>query len=86
MKLAIESTGYFAVLDGAMCRIWRGTTEGGHRVAVFVHAIGTAEPAAQAELEAALGDSIVTADFDGSRLDLIPLDAARRSGTPRGDS
>jgi hypothetical protein len=51
MRLTIESTNMITTIDGRPCRIWKGRTESGREVDVFVHRIATADLAAQAELE-----------------------------------
>jgi len=51
MRLTIESTPTITEIDGVPCRLWRGTTEGGRPVDVYVHRIGSADPRAQEELD-----------------------------------
>lgn len=50
MRLIVESTDILVEVDGRECRLWRGTTEGGHPVDVYIHRIGSADPAALDEL------------------------------------
>jgi hypothetical protein len=56
MRLTIESTGVITTIDGVPCRLWRGRTDSGREVDVFIHRFATADPAAQRELEADLLD------------------------------
>ncbi len=50
MRLVIESTDVYTVMDGIPARLWQGRTPGGHPVHVFVARMGTDCPDAQAEL------------------------------------
>jgi hypothetical protein len=54
VKLIIESTDQTTRLDGTLCRLWRGKTEGGNPVDVFVMRVGSGDPAACRELAAGL--------------------------------
>lgn len=56
MKLTIESTDEITTIDGVPVRRWRGRTESGRPVDVFVHRVATADPWAQAELDAVLAE------------------------------
>jgi hypothetical protein len=54
MKILMEPTPAFVDIDGAPCRVWKGTTEGGNPVDVFVRCVGSPDPESQAEFLAAL--------------------------------
>ena len=56
MKLTIESTDTLTHIDGVPVRLWRGTTEAGNPVDLFIHRVASADPAAQAELSRELGE------------------------------
>ncbi len=51
MKLTIEPTRIIELVNGRPARLWRGRTESGLSVDVFTAAVGSADPAAWAELE-----------------------------------
>ncbi len=36
MRITIESTGQICKVDGALCRVWEGTTERGAKCKLFV--------------------------------------------------
>lgn len=57
MKITIEHTQKFAVVDGLLCRVWEGVTEGGGRCEVIVPFVKSSDPAVTAELERHLQDS-----------------------------
>ena len=63
-KLTIEPTETITRIDGVPCRLWKGTTPSGGRLDVFVHRCGSADPAAQAELEKALIEVVPPAKID----------------------
>lgn len=77
MKLIIESTPTTTTIDGVPVRLWRGRTEGGNPVEVFVHRVGSDDPAAQAELEAVLRETPQPAELRRIRserpLELRPI-------------
>jgi hypothetical protein len=52
--MVMRPTGEFVVLNGVVCRRWIGSIPPGRLVDVFVQRIGTADPAAQAVLDAVL--------------------------------
>jgi len=54
MKLTIEPTGKFETVNGNMCRLWKGTTEKGEPVELYVAVVAAKSKAAEAELETAL--------------------------------
>ena len=58
MRIAIESTDLLVTVDGRPCRLWRGRTEGGHPVDLYIHRIASASPAAQEELAAELAETM----------------------------
>lgn len=43
MKISIEPTPVITRLNGAPCRVWKGVTDGGVDVVVFVSAVAAAE-------------------------------------------
>lgn len=43
MKITIESTSVFTILDGREVRVWKGTTAKGNACIVFVAAVGGEE-------------------------------------------
>lgn len=53
-QITIEMTETITKIDGVPCRLWRGRTPAGGQIDVFVHRVGTEEPAAQRELANAL--------------------------------
>lgn len=61
MKITITPTPEIVAVDGVPCRRWEGLTEAGRPVEVFVHGIGTHDPEAQRELDAALSSVPVPA-------------------------
>lgn len=60
VTLTITSTPEAASVNGVMCRIWDGRTEGGARVVVFVAALGTTP-----ESDAAAAAELVPLQLDG---------------------
>lgn len=48
MRLMIERTDVLIAIDGVPCRLWKGTTEDGAPLDVFVHLIGADDTNAQA--------------------------------------
>jgi hypothetical protein len=71
MKLTIESTDILTEIDGVPVRVWEGRTAAGRPVRVFVHRIGSADPGAQAEMEAELAAMDEPAEL--RKLRAIPL-------------
>lgn len=56
MRLTIESTSVVTTIDGVPVRLWRGRTDRGCPVDVFVHRVGSDDVDAQAELSAVLDE------------------------------
>lgn len=54
MRMLIESTEKLVRLDGVLCRLWKGTTEDGRDVFVFVHRVGVPLDSEHALFEAEL--------------------------------
>lgn len=49
MKLTIEPTGYFEMVNGINCRMWRGTSEKGVAVELYVPLVRVRAEKDQAE-------------------------------------
>lgn len=54
MKITIEQTNVITEIDGQGARLWRGITERGHRVEVFVKRVVAIDDGAKAELARSL--------------------------------
>lgn len=63
MRLTIESTSVVTTIDGVPVRLWRGRTDRGHPVEVFVHLVGSDDVDAQAELAAVLDEKTVPVEL-----------------------
>jgi hypothetical protein len=58
VRIAIESTGRVLELDGVPVREWRGRTEGGVDVLVFVHRVAVPDDADCAAFDRELRETI----------------------------
>lgn len=56
MRLTIVPTLIITTIDGVPVRLWRGETEDGRPVEVFVHRVRSDDPDAQAQLGAVLAE------------------------------
>jgi hypothetical protein len=56
MKMTIEATDEITFIEGIECRTWRGTTEGGHPVDVFICRVSSSSEEALRELKAGLAE------------------------------
>lgn len=49
--MTIESTGVILTVNGVQVRLWRGVDGAGRKYDVYVHLIGTIDPAAQERMD-----------------------------------
>jgi hypothetical protein len=59
VRISIESTGHVLELDGVPVREWRGRTEGGIEVLVFVHRVAVPDDADCAAFDRELRETMV---------------------------
>jgi hypothetical protein len=70
MKLSIENTDYFVVVDGVPARVWEGVSEGGVAVTCLVTRVAVLETAD-------------TRQFELELLEQRPISAEGRRAFPR---
>jgi len=71
MKIAIESTAVLTTVDGIGVRLWRGTTESGIPVQVFVRRIAVLNESDAAEFERELLKQNEPAELESIPLRMI---------------
>lgn len=77
--LQIESTQTIAHIEGVKCRLWKGLTQKGDPVAVYVHIIMAPE-ALQAEFQAELEEQAAPAEYPAGAIEMFAQPCQRDAG------